>query len=307
MARPSRFDPAHDQLIGTDSDQAIADRLGVTRSTVAARRVQLGVAAARARRIWTSQEDALLGRDTDASIAHKLGRSHASVTQRRIALGVPPVSLEQRRALRMRTRADVLAYLAGDIITCLICGRPCKSVGHHVRQAHGISAREYKQQFGLPLSRGIEAESVRQARSDAMRATRAAGRMPQTPPPVDAQRRGKSPYKMARVTAADVGRVMHRLQAGETLTEACAYPGMPSWSAVHSALHADEGLQARFDALVESLPFAQQARMKKLGARFAAACDALSDLTCKAAAQQLGVSDDVVRRHRVREKSLDGA
>lgn len=38
---------------------------------------------------------------------------------------------------------------------CAICGGWYVQVATHVRQAHGMSAREYKEQFNLPLKRGI--------------------------------------------------------------------------------------------------------------------------------------------------------
>ncbi|OJW82873.1 MAG: hypothetical protein BGO66_03030 [Alicycliphilus sp. 69-12] len=207
---------------------------------------------------------------------------------------------------RMASLADVRAYLSGDRIACLICGQQVRGVGGHVRMVHGITAREYKQRFGLPVTRGLEPQDVRQRRAESVAATRAAGRLLQTPPPCDPTRPGKPEYvhhDMRRTTESDVHAIMGWLSAGDTITEACERPGMPSWSALHFYLKRSPEMQSRFDALVESLPFAQQARMKKLGARFRTAADALAGMTCKAAGEALGVSDDVVRRHRTTKKS----
>ena len=42
-----------------------------------------------------------------------------------------------------------------DKIQCLICGKEYIVVCGHVRQAHKISAYEYKKMFGLPNKKGI--------------------------------------------------------------------------------------------------------------------------------------------------------
>lgn len=41
------------------------------------------------------------------------------------------------------------------MIECLICGKKYKRPCGHVRQVHGITAREYKEAFGLDLKKGI--------------------------------------------------------------------------------------------------------------------------------------------------------
>jgi ROS/MUCR transcriptional regulator protein len=38
---------------------------------------------------------------------------------------------------------------------CLICGKNFKRVCSHARQSHGVSAREYKEAFGLDVRKGI--------------------------------------------------------------------------------------------------------------------------------------------------------
>lgn len=38
---------------------------------------------------------------------------------------------------------------------CEICGQAFERVGAHVRQAHNISARDYKLKFGLDLGKGL--------------------------------------------------------------------------------------------------------------------------------------------------------
>ncbi len=45
---------------------------------------------------------------------------------------------------------------------CEICGKSFKRLLTHVRQKHFMSAREYKEQFGLDVSKGIMSEESRE-------------------------------------------------------------------------------------------------------------------------------------------------
>lgn len=40
-------------------------------------------------------------------------------------------------------------------LKCLICGKSFHRVATHTRQAHGVSAREYKEMFGLAFKKGL--------------------------------------------------------------------------------------------------------------------------------------------------------
>ena len=54
-----------------------------------------------------------------------------------------------------QTFDEIENYFEGDNIQCLLCGRLFKSLGNHVRKTHGMSPREYKIMYGLPLNRGL--------------------------------------------------------------------------------------------------------------------------------------------------------
>jgi len=47
-------------------------------------------------------------------------------------------------------------------ISCKICGKLCVRVCTHARQAHEISAREYKQEFGYDVKKGIMTDRDRE-------------------------------------------------------------------------------------------------------------------------------------------------
>jgi len=70
------------------------------------------------------------------------------------------VASERARTQRMqpqvfKTRRDVGRYFSGDTIECLICGRHFKRLQRHLAAKHGLSADDYKKQFGLPWTRGL--------------------------------------------------------------------------------------------------------------------------------------------------------
>jgi hypothetical protein len=48
------------------------------------------------------------------------------------------------------TRADVLAYLSGDTVECLLCGKAYVNLGTHIGRSHGIRAHDYKRAFNIP-------------------------------------------------------------------------------------------------------------------------------------------------------------
>ena len=74
------------KLLGTDTDAAVAARIGRTPGSVKFKRYQLGIPAhPRRRREWTKRELSLLGTMSDAAVADRLGVSdqHVLDTRRR--------------------------------------------------------------------------------------------------------------------------------------------------------------------------------------------------------------------------------
>nr|WP_182441152.1 MucR family transcriptional regulator [Streptacidiphilus sp. PB12-B1b] len=54
------------------------------------------------------------------------------------------------------------------MVICHLCGRGFRSLGSHLR-AHGMTADQYRQQYGLLHSRALSARELTQARSTAQR------------------------------------------------------------------------------------------------------------------------------------------
>jgi hypothetical protein len=50
----------------------------------------------------------------------------------------------------------------GERVRCAECGRWLRALGHHVRE-HGLTPREYKLRWGLPLQKGLSAPDLARA------------------------------------------------------------------------------------------------------------------------------------------------
>ncbi len=210
---------------------------------------------------------------------------------------------------------DVQAYLSGEQVICLICGRAFRSVGHHVRWAHKITARDYKRRYGLPVTKGACGAEARSA----FRAVRSRNDTPER----IAQRREKlnrggvrrdskpdyALLDLAKVGAAVHGRqrmlsdadfdaICHAIRSGQTITAACRDNSLPGWTWLHKRISADADRRLVWNAMWESLPFSQQARSKKLGARFAATVAFLraEGMTYRTIAAEVGISEEAVRK-----------
>ena len=52
----------------------------------------------------------------------------------------------------MTSKADALAYISGDKIECLECGKKFVMLDHHIRSRHGMSSTDYRDKFNIPAS-----------------------------------------------------------------------------------------------------------------------------------------------------------
>lgn len=85
--------------------------------------------------------------------AFRLINERLTARRRQILPGFP-------KGFRFNSTTEVKNYLAGDRIQCLLCGRSFKSMSKHLT-THGVSPRDYKHRFGIPLTYGLTSEESR--------------------------------------------------------------------------------------------------------------------------------------------------
>ena len=67
---------------------------------------------------------------------------------------------------KIKSKAELEKYLSGESIQCLICGDYFSSVGAHVFNKHGVTAKDYKSEFGIPQKTGIVVKSLKKTLRD---------------------------------------------------------------------------------------------------------------------------------------------
>ncbi|MFD0261116.1 MucR family transcriptional regulator [Kitasatospora indigofera] len=75
---------------------------------------------------------------------------------------------DRRRHARHAERGRLMRDEEADTVLCHVCGRAFRSLGSHVR-AHGLTAAEYREEFGLLRTRALSARDLSRARSTAQR------------------------------------------------------------------------------------------------------------------------------------------
>jgi hypothetical protein len=62
--------------------------------------------------------------------------------------------------------ADLAAYLSHDDIACLECGRRFAALGTHLRKAHQMTARAYRETWHIPAGAALAGLAYREARAE---------------------------------------------------------------------------------------------------------------------------------------------
>lgn len=89
---------------------------------------------------------------------HKRRSELKNIERRRIKSGFP-------FNRKLETPEEIVKYYGEFGIVCLMCGKTLKSLGNHVNRIHGLSPDQYKIQYGLPMSRGLDCLNVENSRS----------------------------------------------------------------------------------------------------------------------------------------------
>lgn len=150
---------------------------------------------------------------------------------------------------RRLTFAEVEEYLTQESgIVCLLCGREFRSIGRHVHVIHGMTLNAYRDQFGLPYSRGLDCAEVRELRVNEGKRRLEEG-IYQVPDPGSYVRRGPTQSVYRRAMNVEAGHknkgrpghnktseeVMHefvrRVALGRSKRSVSQDPDMPGYSA----------------------------------------------------------------------------
>jgi hypothetical protein len=230
------------------------------------------------------------------------------------------------------TKAQIDRYLKGSPNghTCLICGNAYRALGIHLATLHKVDLDEYRDQYRLPRTFGLACEETKAKHRELLEERIEAGNWRLMGNPAQAQlarsrksRTAETEYKRVSTSArqrqftdADFWRVIDTMRAeSATPTEACARPGMPSMSTFRAWKAADAERQRSFSETVEALPFAKQAEMNMLGARYSAAVLALrhagktiDEIAAELGTDRMGISKrlrklDPAHRQIVRHKT----
>lgn len=81
---------------------------------------------------------------------------------------------EDAKAIRygkIETLAELELYLSGAKIACLLCGKEFKMLGRHLGRSHAISARQYKEDFNIPVTRSLSCADLREQKRQIMKKT----------------------------------------------------------------------------------------------------------------------------------------
>jgi hypothetical protein len=63
---------------------------------------------------------------------------------------------------------EVREYLAGDRVTCLLCGKNYKDISKHIVKIHNITPDEYRKKYNIPWTYGIVCRETSLAYKDCM-------------------------------------------------------------------------------------------------------------------------------------------
>jgi ROS/MUCR transcriptional regulator protein len=69
----------------------------------------------------------------------------------------------------LKSEAELNVYFAQDKLTCLLCGKKYTTLYQHLPMTHKVTATEYQEMFGIPKSRTLFCDALRQHKSQMLR------------------------------------------------------------------------------------------------------------------------------------------
>lgn len=88
---------------------------------------------------------------------YKKVNEYRNIQRRKVLSGYPVKKT-------FESRQEIDEYMSGDRITCLLCGRSYKALGCHLK-IHGMTSDQYKIEYGLPMSVGLDNQEIVERKS----------------------------------------------------------------------------------------------------------------------------------------------
>jgi hypothetical protein len=176
---------------------------------------------------------------------------------------------------RFETKAEIDDYLGGDKVRCLLCGKSLKALPTHIGRAHGVTADDYRERYGLPWRRGLcgagtsekISENMLKRRQNGFRppievaqkkSVAAAKRRPDQPFLVKAKTESLKPVieKIKKYEDRDFKNVLAKmLREKKGLNEACRDAGMPHFGAVSKYAKKNAEYRKQLEETYQKLPY----------------------------------------------------
>lgn len=76
---------------------------------------------------------------------------------------------------KFTTKSQVAAYISGDLIECLECGKFFKFLGNHLPRIHEIDGHEYRELWGIPAMTPLAGQAYREMHREKIKRMQANG------------------------------------------------------------------------------------------------------------------------------------
>jgi len=181
------------------------------------------------------------------------------------------------------TKAEIDAYLAGNKIQCLLCGKLFKALPQHLERTHDLTADDYREQYGLPWKRGLCGVGTSEKLSKNMLERQKNGFQPPIEgawkKSVGVTRRPDQPFfvkvkeenmragseKFKKYADQDYRNVLKKMLKEKIgLNEACKDGDMPPIKAVSKYAKKNAEFRADLEKTYEQLPYSVQAGAGRL-------------------------------------------
>lgn len=185
---------------------------------------------------------------------------------------------------------NVLAYLDGEKVACLLCGRQYAALGGHITRVHEMTSDDYRERFGIPYKYGLASKKFRENASRRLKKMRKDGVVPYQPTRATMEKMWEARRNRRPLTAAtqqqnrdklrshhgnrkewhkpDYEEFYNRVKAGRSPGEVGKDSDLPTRTAFLRYLKRDSALEKKYNALPEILPFHEQIRIRKTGERY---------------------------------------